>query len=899
MRTSLLLFFLFSTLPLFGQSPIQAPRWVIPPLTIDFAGPIPTTSNIPGAPTNYNTANGAFDPAGNLLFYVVDDKILDASSNLITNINAPSFNSSSASTQNHMIVRVPGSCDEYYVIYNNPVTGNTPLFFTRLRHLASGTVTTVAGQVDVNFGNGNQFINTFAVTNLRSDNTRKLYNGSENLIQVFSISNTGISFQNSTNISFSQATIPIELDLNHSDDRLAISSFLSPLVLIADLNNNGNLAPGFQQIPVPNIQDTRGVEFSASGNQLVFSGGTFGGLNSGINIADLTQTPATITHLSGSSSFARSQIELGYDEKMYFSDGSTLAALDLNTNLINSSVLSLTGVGTDLSNHIITLPHQIDGQNYYFPELVDLWIADNPVETGVEPNPNPGYIWKGDVWNCPDQTNINCSLASAGDPEFKMYGVNYIRATVRNRGVCPSRPANLHLYWTFARTGELWDEHWLDPQLRPSNKIGTCPGGGEITADPSATSVPITIPSVAGGGTVTLSHSWQPQNPSCYPFGTPNGHFNSNRDPMICLLARVISDEDPILYEELDSIYPNLYKNNNIATRNFYLVNLNPTDRIAPGGAISLFNSHDFVQLMDIRISDVTPPGNSYPPFVEIGDLQLILDTEIWNAWVNTGMQGEGIEVISEGVIQINDLNNAILHDIEVGPAQGHPMTLQASMPEDYLFTEKMTYEFMLSHETDIEPNGNSAGVYRFQVTPDCSFPMNSEEAVNYGECIMIGAFADCTDCTFNWYPEAGLSNPNEARTEACIDVTTTYTLTVISPSGCEFSKEVTVYVLDQSSEFAAPNKDMNASADQQFWLFPNPAKDFVSAEFQLDQSAEVEILIYNQLGQQVSTPHPKSQLAKGYHQIRISASDLTPGLYFCELVIGEEKSTRQLVITK
>jgi len=888
-----ILFFLFSflaTLSSFGQNPPQAPKWVIPPLAIDFSGSTPTASNIPGAPTTYIAANSAFDAAGNLLFYIVDRQILDASSNLIFSTDALT-----TVTQNHMIVRVPNSCTDYFVIYSNPEQVGLPLYYTRLRHTTAGTVVTVAGQTDVIFGSVNGFINTFAVSDLRTDNTRKLYHGGSDIIQVFSIDANGISFQSSLNINLTRSITPIELDLNHTANRLAISSFVTPTVILADINAAGNLLPAIQLVNFTNIQDTRGVEFSANGNQLVVSGGTFGGTNSGISVVDLTQASTPITNISNSQQFARSQIELGFDGLMYFTDGTSLASLDLSTNTINTAVLPLPSVGLNAATDVFSLPHQVDGQDYSFPTLQpDLWIADGTADVGIEPNPQLSSVWEGEIWNC--NSGANCSLTNAENPGFKSIGDNFMRVTVRNRGACPSRPADLHLYWTFARTGEIWDDHWLDPQINPSNQINGCPAGGEITADANANSVPLVIPSIAPGGSLTMTHPWKPQNPNCYPLNTPGGVFNSSNDPMICYLARIDSDEDPIQGENFGMIKPNIINSNNIATRNSYLIKLSPCKKEGIGGSISLFNIEDYPQLMNIRISEVNP-GNGNPPFLETGDLQLVLNTDLWNAWVSTGMQGEGVEVFSEGVIRITDLNNAVLYGVEVAPAQGQPMTLVATMPQDYTFEQRMTYSFMLSHETDMEPTGNSAGVYRFELSPDCEVQMRSEETVATGGCTTIGPFADEEFCAFSWSPETGLSNPNSARTEACPDVSTTYTLTVFSPNGCESSSSVNVVVTDPSTERFI--QQSSPIADQQFWLFPNPAKDVVSAEFQLTQSDEVQIVIYNQLGQIVSTPLSLSRLAKGYHRVKLSAEGLAAGLYFCELQIGEETSTKQLVITE
>lgn len=63
---------------------------------------------------------------------------------------------------------------------------------------------------------------------------------------------------------------------------------------------------------------------------------------------------------------------------------------------------------------------------------------------------------------------------------------------------------------------------------------------------------------------------------------------------------------------------------------------------------------------------------------------------------------------------------------------------------------------------------------------------------------------------TYSWSPAAGLNNPNIANPVATPDVTTTYTLTVVTAGGCTFTDEITVTVLpfvDVPNTFT-PNRD-------------------------------------------------------------------------------------------
>lgn len=78
--------------------------------------------------------------------------------------------------------------------------------------------------------------------------------------------------------------------------------------------------------------------------------------------------------------------------------------------------------------------------------------------------------------------------------------------------------------------------------------------------------------------------------------------------------------------------------------------------------------------------------------------------------------------------------------------------------------------------------------------------------------------------------------------------------------------------------------------------LFPNPASDKVFVSMNIETAAEAVITVTDALGNIVILPDSRS-MKKGTNIITINASDLTSGLYFVNVVIGDEMITKMLSV--
>jgi hypothetical protein len=108
----------------------------------------------------------------------------------------------------------------------------------------------------------------------------------------------------------------------------------------------------------------------------------------------------------------------------------------------------------------------------------DLYIRDTPLDTGIEPDPDPNWMFlSDDIWvrTSPDpgyqpyafpQGSPPWTPLPHENPEFRdpKYSVpNYVYVRVRNRGNTPSTGTErLRVYWTKASTGAGWPAQWVD-----------------------------------------------------------------------------------------------------------------------------------------------------------------------------------------------------------------------------------------------------------------------------------------------------------------------------------------------------------------------------------------------------------------------------------------------------
>jgi len=79
---------------------------------------------------------------------------------------------------------------------------------------------------------------------------------------------------------------------------------------------------------------------------------------------------------------------------------------------------------------------------------------------------------------------------------------------------------------------------------------------------------------------------------------------------------------------------------------------------------------------------------------------------------------------------------------------------------------------------------------------------------------------------------------------------------------------------------------------------YPNPFNPVTTIEFSIMKKGHVNLTIFNQLGQQVTTLVDKNMSA-GAYKMTWDASDIPSGLYFYTIQSGDQKMTRKMILIK
>ena len=77
--------------------------------------------------------------------------------------------------------------------------------------------------------------------------------------------------------------------------------------------------------------------------------------------------------------------------------------------------------------------------------------------------------------------------------------------------------------------------------------------------------------------------------------------------------------------------------------------------------------------------------------------------------------------------------------------------------------------------------------------------------------------------------------------------------------------------------------------------IYPNPFDQFATVSFEIPTTGNIEIKVFNQMGQVVSTL-VEGQCRQGKHHVYYEASGLPTGIYFLRLQAGQEIVARKII---
>ncbi len=96
-------------------------------------------------------------------------------------------------------------------------------------------------------------------------------------------------------------------------------------------------------------------------------------------------------------------------------------------------------------------------------------------------------------------------------------------------------------------------------------------------------------------------------------------------------------------------------------------------------------------------------------------------------------------------------------------------------------------------------------------------------------------------------------------------------------------------------------NDEVNNFIARQFELqqnYPNPFNPTTAISYQLSATSQVNLTVYNTLGQKIQTLVNKKQNS-GVHQVSFNGAGLASGIYYYHLTVGANSSVRKMVLMK
>ncbi len=86
---------------------------------------------------------------------------------------------------------------------------------------------------------------------------------------------------------------------------------------------------------------------------------------------------------------------------------------------------------------------------------------------------------------------------------------------------------------------------------------------------------------------------------------------------------------------------------------------------------------------------------------------------------------------------------------------------------------------------------------------------------------------------------------------------------------------------------------------DNKILLYPNPASQYFSIQYELINNANVQIELFDMIGNKVNTVLSSSQQEKDKYIHRVNTENLTSGIYFIKLKINNTETMIKLILTK
>jgi len=447
---------------------------------------------------------------------------------------------------------------------------------------------------------------------------------------------------------------------------------------------------------------------------------------------------------------------------------------------------------------------------------IDLYIRDSETDISQEPNIHTNIFWNSnDIWV--RNQNDGSIIQEHQNPVYNPNEPNYAYVKIKNNS-CNTSSGNdqLKLYWAKANTALTWPLHWEGQLTVIDDNDQVVLMGDEIGT--------ITIPSISKGESTILEFEWPVPNPNDYLY------INNENPWHFCLLARIVSDDDPMSFPEQMYVTHNAKNNNNIAWKNLTIISFN-TDMSTPiGGVVAVGNI--FNQTKNFTLEFVKEEQEIGKPIYEEAEITISLDSIIYNAWNNGGKLSQNFNsTIDSTKIRVNN-NYALIDNIQLNPNEIGTISVDFNfLTKELTAKDKYVYHLIQRDASTNEIIGGETFNIQKQERPIFSANAGEDRSIEKNQSITITAQQINEDATYNWYDPEG--NLIYSGTDLSIspEITKTYKLEIVSS-------------LDGFKDYDEVKISINPYRIQS--LNPNPAENVVNINYITTGANSAYIMLVN-----------------------------------------------------
>ena len=118
----------------------------------------------------------------------------------------------------------------------------------------------------------------------------------------------------------------------------------------------------------------------------------------------------------------------------------------------------------------------------------------------------------------------------------------------------------------------------------------------------------------------------------------------------------------------------------------------------------------------------------------------------------------------------------------------------------------------------------------------------------------------------------------------------------------CSSTPSPLIQSIDEELEVVSDSKKEEMSTQKsktQLLVYPNPTRERTFVEFEVKESTQVNLLVFDARGNVVNKLLENKMMEEGYHQMSFETNELPVGIYTVFLRIGEEMISKRLIVQK